>query len=269
MRTVIIVQARTSSTRLPGKVLLPLGGRTLLEQMIRRLHAAAQPDEIVVATTTESVDDPILDVCRHAGVRCFRGHPTDLLDRHYHAAVDAGADVALKIPSDCPLIDPRVVDLVLGHYKDHTAEFDFVSNLHPPTWPDGQDVEVIPMPVLELALREASRPIQREHTTPFIWEHPERFRIGNVAMPGGRDLSMRYRLTIDYEADYELIRAVFDALESPDTAAPFPVESVIEFLDTHPDVAAINARYNGVNWYRNHLDELTTVDPGMTRPDVE
>jgi spore coat polysaccharide biosynthesis protein SpsF len=264
MKRVIIVQARTGSTRLPGKVLMPLAGRPLLEQMLRRLEGVRLASEIVVATTVDDEDEPIRQLCRQIGARCHSGHPTDLLDRHYQAAREAQADVALKIPSDCPLIDPAVVDLVLGHYIDHESDYDFVSNLHPPTWPDGQDVEVIPMPVLKTAWREAEREIEREHTTPFIWEQPQRFRIGNVVMPSGEDLSMQYRLTIDYQADYELISAVYDRLYSEQNPF-FSVEQIIELLDGDPQIAALNQQYNGVNWYRNHLDELKTIDRSMTR----
>jgi spore coat polysaccharide biosynthesis protein SpsF len=139
-----------------------------------------------------------------------------------------------------------------------------VSNLHPATYPDGNDVEVIPLSVLETAWREATRPLEREHTTPFLWEHPERFRIGNVEWETGLDYSINHRWTIDYPEDYAFLSAVYDALWSPERPV-FSLSEILEFLDRNPSVAALNARYAGVNWYRHHLDELTTISPDQTR----
>jgi spore coat polysaccharide biosynthesis protein SpsF len=267
VKIVVVIQARTGSTRLPNKVLMPLATQPLLVRMVERVKLASLPSEIVVATTTEPADDPIRELCAEHGYRCHSGDPLDLLDRHYQAATAAGADVAVKIPSDCPLIDPRVIDRVLGYWIDHGDRYDFVSNLHPPTYPDGQDVEVIPMPVLEAAWRNAVRPMEREHTTPWIWERPEIFRIGNVAWETGLDCSMTHRWTIDYREDYEFLAAVYDALHS-DGDPGFGVDRVMKYLDEHPEVMAINARWAGVNWYRNHLDELRTVNGSMTSREV-
>jgi spore coat polysaccharide biosynthesis protein SpsF len=260
------------STRLPGKVLLPLAGRPLLERLLERLRAAKTPFDLVVATTTEAADEPLRELCRglrRLDVRCFSGHPTDLLDRHYQAARAAGAELVVKIPSDCPLIDPEAVDRVLGFYLARPESWDFVSNLHPATWPDGNDVEAMPLAALATAWREAARPHEREHTTPFLWDQPERFRVGNVvfggvgAGGGGRDLSMSHRFTIDYAADYTFLRAVFDALWTP--ARPvFGLAEVLALLAAHPEIQAINAKYAGVNWYRHHLGELRTVGKHQT-----
>src|SRR5262245_50125305 len=162
MRTVVVVQARTASTRLPGKVLMPLANRPLLQRMLERVLAANTPSAVVVATTRDRADDAVENVARETGVACFRGHSTDLLDRHFWAGIVFRADVVVKIPSDCPLIDPAVIDHVIGHYKVHAADADFVSNLHPGTYPDGNDVEVMPFGVLETAWVEATKPHERE-----------------------------------------------------------------------------------------------------------
>lgn len=184
-RVVTIVQARTGSTRLPNKVLRPLAGAPLLARMVERVRAARLAGTVVVATTTEPGDDPIADLCRAAGLACFRGDPLDLLDRHYQAALAYAATAVVKIPSDCPLIDPTIIDRVLGHFLDHPGAFDFVSNLHPASYPDGNDVEVMTLEALATAWREATRPLEREHTTPYLWENPDRFRIGNVLWETG------------------------------------------------------------------------------------
>ncbi len=263
MNVLVVVQARVGSTRLPGKVLLPLAGATVLERQLERIRWARTPFDLVVATTTDAADDPIRLLCHRADVRCFSGHPTDLLDRHYRAALPTRADTVVKIPSDCPLIDPAVIDEVLGEFLHAEGALDFTSNLHPPSWPDGMDVEVMSMEALALAHREAHRPHEREHTTPFLWDQPHRFRVGNVRWRGGRDLSMSHRLTLDYPEDYALICAVFDGLWRP--GRPFTVSEVVDFLDSHPETAAINARFAGVNWYRHHLADLATVEAHQTR----
>jgi len=264
LRTLVVVQARTGSTRLPGKVLLPLAGAPLLQRMLERVRAARTPFDLAVATTDEAADEPIRALCREIGVACVNGDPTDLLDRHYQAALELGADVVVKIPSDCPLIDPGAIDRVLGFYLANADRYDFVSNLHPGTWPDGNDVEVVPLPVLAAAWREAERPFEREHTTPFLWERPERFRLANVAWEAGRDLSRTHRFTIDYPEDYDFVAAVYAALWRPDRPV-FSLDEILELLARRPDLQARNACYAGVNWYRHHLDELQTVGPQDTR----
>jgi len=264
MTTVVVVQARTGSHRLPGKVMMPLAGRPLLERMIGRVRAASFPFELVVATTTEPADEPVRSLCRAMGVACYSGHPTDLLDRHYRAALPYAPDAVVKIPSDCPLIDPAVIDRVLGFYAERRDRTDYAGNLHPATYPDGNDVEVISAPVLEEAWREATLPFEREHTTPFIWERPSRYRIANCAWETGKNLSMTHRWTIDYPEDYAFISAVYDELFSA-ARRPFSLGDILALLERRPDLARINARYAGVNWYRHHAGELKTVSPAEYR----
>jgi spore coat polysaccharide biosynthesis protein SpsF len=258
MRTVVVVQARCGSTRLPAKVLRPLGGRPMLVRMLERLACATTVDAMVVATTTDAADDVIEETVRGAGFRCLRGHPTDLLDRHLDAARRTAADVVVKIPSDCPLIDPQVVDRVVAAHRAEPAGADYTSNLHPESYPDGSDVEAMSFRALETAWREATRPYEREHTTPFLWDQPARFVTRNVRWEAGRDLSRSHRIVVDYEEDYTVVRAVFDALWTP--ARPvFSVAEVAAFLDEHPAVRRINERRFGASWYRAHASELRTA----------
>jgi len=251
------------SSRLPEKVGMLLQGKPLFVRQAERVSAARFRGRVIIATTTEAGDDPIEAICEREGLECFRGDAYDLLDRHYQAALVYPADAVVKIPSDCPLIDPVVIDRVISFYLAHFDEYDFVSNLHPATWPDGMDVEIMAFPVLEQAWKEASRPLEREHTTPYIWERPERFRIGNVVMEGGRDYSMTHRFTIDYAEDYAFIRAVFDELYPVNPL--FGVSDILALLERRPDIYAINAPLAGVNWYRNHLGELRTVGAEQTK----
>jgi spore coat polysaccharide biosynthesis protein SpsF len=256
MTTVVVVQARVSSTRLPGKVLLPLAGKTLLERQIERIRAASSAFELCVATTTSQEDDPIRELGRRASVRVFDGHPTDLLDRHYRVGVEYRADTVVKIPSDCPLIDPAAIDRVLEHYQAKGGELDFVSNLYPPSWPDGNDVEVMTMDALACAFQNAHRPFEREHTTPFIWERPERFRIGNVAWETGRNLSKSHRFTVDYAQDFAFVSRVYQELCSAQRPV-FSLSEILDLLEIQPEIAQINAELSGRSWHAAHVAELT------------
>ncbi len=263
MNILTVIQARRGSSRLPDKVTLPLAGQPLLVRMVERVQRARLAGQIVVATTTDAADDALVTLCEAHGINVFRGSPTDLLDRHYQAALAYGADAMVKIPSDCPLIDPAVIDRVLGYYVETAGQYDFVSNLHPATYPDGNDVEVMPLGALATAWREAARPLEREHTTPFFWENPARFRLANVAWETGLDYSMSHRFTIDYRADYDFIKAVYDALYPANPA--FGLADILTLLKQRPDIYDMNASLAGVNWYRNHLDELKTVAAEQTK----
>ncbi len=244
--TLVGIQARMGSSRLPGKVLLPLSGVPVLLQMVRRVRLAKHAALCAVLTTTRQDDDSIVALCESEGIPCFRGHPTDCLDRHYEAAKAFGADLIVKIPSDCPLIDPKVIDLVIGTFLANPGKWDYLSNLHPPTHPDGNDVEVMTVEALGAAWRESRDLVEREHTTPFLWRNPKRFRIGNVVWDRGIDLSSTYRLTLDYPEDLDLIRRVHAHL-SPLRA--FGVDEIVEFLASHPEVSRLNERRAGEFWY--------------------
>ncbi len=265
-KVVTVIQARNGSSRLPGKVLRPLLGQPLLLHQVERVRAARLAGSIVVATTTLRGDALVDAVCRAKGIPCYRGHPTDLLDRHYRVGRLFAADAVVKIPSDVPLIDPKVIDRVLGVYLDNATtpdSYDYVSNLHPPSYPDGNDVEVMSMAALEIAWREATRDFEREHTTPYLWENPDRFRLANVTWETGLDYSMLHRWTIDYEEDYQLIRTVYERLYPRNPL--FGLDDILDLLAREPEIGALNASYVGVNWYRHHLDDLRTIAPAQTR----
>ena len=259
-----LIQARRGSSRLPDKVRLDLCGQPLLLRMVERVQRARLAGTVAVITTADPADDALVEMCETHNIKVFRGSGPDLLDRHYQAARHFGETQAVvKIPSDCPLIDHAVIDRVLGFYLDHEGQFDFVSNLHPATYPDGNDVEVMTLPALETAWREARRPLEREHTTPFFWENPGRFRLANLTWETGLDYAMSHRFTIDYPADYDFIRAVYEELYPANPA--FGLADILRLLAEKPGIFALNADLAGVNWYRHHLDELKTVDPTQTK----
>lgn len=263
IKVVIVVQARMSSSRLPGKVLLPILGKSLLYRMIERLRMVKHKVQIVIATSTDVNDDAIEIEAAVIRIPCYRGSLDNCLDRHYQAGKLYNADVVIKIPSDCPLIDPQIIDEVLDFYFAHEGEYDFVSNLHPATFPDGNDVEIMTMPCLQKTQAEASRPLELEHTTPYIWENPDNFKLANITWSTGLDYSMSHRFTIDYQSDYDFINRVYEELYPQ--KVNFSCDDILSLLKEKPEIYQINADYAGVNWYRNHLDELKTVSAQNTK----
>ena len=260
---VIIVQARMASTRLPGKVMLPVLGKSILALMIERLQMIQHEAVLVIATSVNPEDNIIEREARLLNIHCYRGDQNNLLDRHYQAALLHNADVVLKIPSDCPLIDPRIIDRTLTYFFENTIAHDYVSNLHPATWPDGNDVEIMTMACLKQAWENANKNLELEHTTPYIWENPQLFSIGNLSWETGLDYSMSHRFTIDYQEDYLFIKRVFEELYPANKS--FSCADILDLLERKPEIYQINANYAGVNWYRNHLNELKTIQPEQTK----
>ena len=251
------------SSRLPGKVMMPLAGKPLLLRMYERVDAANYTDTIIIATSEDDDDDPIVSLCKDNGIKYYRGNSTNLLDRHYKAALPFNPDAVVKIPSDCPLIDPGIIDKVLKYYIDNKNIFDFVSNLHPASYPDGNDVEIFSASTLKDAWLNAKKELEREHTTPYFWENRDKFNVGNVEWESGKDYSMSHRFTIDYEHDYEFIKRVYEELYTEEKI--FSLQEILNLLDEKPEIKNINEKYAGVNWYRNHLDELKTITKKNTR----
>ena len=237
VRRVAIVQARTASSRLPGKVLLPIMGVPMLVRQIDRLNRSREIGRLVVATSTDASDDPILDACDRAAVACFRGSPTDVLDRVVQAARPHRPESVVRLTGDCPLTDPSVVDQAIRMFD--TGGYDYVSNITPPTFPDGLDVEVIRFECLEEAAKEATAPSHREHVTVFIRMNPARYRLGNLAW--SIDLS-HLRWTVDEPGDFEFVRRVYERLHpsKPD----FTIDDVLCLIREDPAMDAINGRSN-------------------------
>lgn len=235
MTTVAVIQARMGSTRLPGKVLLPLGGATVLGQVIRRVRACPGLDAVVVATTGRAADDPVAAEAARHGAGVFRGSEDDVLARYHEAARAAGAQTVVRVTADCPLFDPAVLAAMLVRWR-RAQPLDYLSNSLERTYPRGLDAEVFGFAALERAHREARRPWEREHVTPYLYGHPERFRLAQCR--GGRDLSA-HRWTLDTPEDWELIRRIYDALGAD--GALFSTDAVLALLAAHPDWPALNA----------------------------
>ena len=234
MSVLAIIQARFNSSRLPGKVLLDLEGRTVLERVVERVARARRVDEVVVATSTAEHDGRIAELCLKKDIKVFRGSLDDVLDRFYQCARSRQADAIVRITADCPLIDPAVINQVVGAHLAGGA--DYTCNTMPETFPDGQDVEVFSFAALERAWKEAALGSEREHVTSYLRKNPGLFKLRNVAC--GRDLSTQ-RWTLDNEEDYALIKAVYAALHPKDPF--FGMEGVENFLRGRPELERLNS----------------------------
>jgi spore coat polysaccharide biosynthesis protein SpsF len=234
LNTVAIIQARMGSTRLPGKVLLDLGGATVLARVVRRLQRSQQINQIVVATTTAPADEVIVSECDRLQVPSFRGSQADVLDRYYQAARLYSAGTVVRVTSDCPLIDPTLVDETIRAFMDKRA--DYASNDFPRTYPRGLDTEVFTSAALERAWREAREPYEREHVTPYLYEHPEMFRLASSR--GDVDYS-HYRWTLDTPEDLNLLRAIYSRFDNRDD---FRWHDVIALMEREPELAELNSQ---------------------------
>jgi spore coat polysaccharide biosynthesis protein SpsF len=236
MKTVIIVQARMGSTRLPGKVLREVGGKPLLAYELERLCRVRLADEIVVATTTGDADTAVVELCGRLGVACTRGPEDDVLARYHAAAVAHGADVVVRITADCPVIDPAIVDEAIAAYRNAGGELDYVSNGLEDSFPRGMDVEVLSMRALDEAFNEAQAQDEREHVTPFIYRHPERYRLANLRCA---EMLAHHRWTVDTPEDFELVSRIIGTLYPANPA--FGMADILALLARHPGWSEINA----------------------------
>lgn len=241
-----ILQARVSSTRLPGKVLKPLLGVPMLLRQIERIRRARSINHLVVATSAGASDDPIEEICCNNDIACFRGSMEDVLDRFYFTAKEFNSEHVVRLTGDCPLTDPEVIDRVIRFYLD--GKYAYASNAAEPTFPDGLDVEVFSFSCLEKAWREATLWSQREHVTPFLHQQPDRFKVGHYKQT--RDLS-HFRWTVDEAEDFDFVTQVYETLypENPS----FDMEDVLRLLARRPELMTINMRFQRNEGYRKSL----------------
>jgi spore coat polysaccharide biosynthesis protein SpsF (cytidylyltransferase family) len=231
-----VVQARMGSSRLPGKTLADIGGRPMLGRLVDRARLIPGVEQVVIATTDRPADAAILRFAEAEGLPASAGSEQDVLDRVYRAATRFGVSVIVRVTPDCPMLDPEVSGRVLAAFGRREGTVDYVSNVHPPTFPDGLDTEVFSRGALEAAWRETRLRSDREHVTAYIWRQPERFRLANVA--NARDLSA-LRWTVDTASDLEFARAVHAALDGPGRV--FGMDDVLRLLESRPDLRGINA----------------------------
>jgi spore coat polysaccharide biosynthesis protein SpsF len=242
-----VLQARMSSTRLPGKVLLPLSGVPMLTRQIERVRQAQSLDQIIVATSTAPADDAIAAECERAGVGCSRGSLDDVLDRFHQAVEPTSATVVVRLTGDCPLICPEIIDGVVALREQ--GQFDYASNAHERTFPDGLDVEVMTRAALTTAWQHGVLPSEREHVTPYIWKHPELFRIGSYRNPIDHSA---LRWTVDERADYALVSVIFERLYPANPR--FRMADVLQLLVAEPELGRMNAGIVQNEGYLKSLD---------------
>lgn len=236
MKTEIFVQARMGSTRLPGKVMKQVLGRPLLSYLIERLKRVKEADNLVILTTTLPEDDLIISLCEEEGVPWFRGSEENVLERYFQAAKQREVDAIVRITSDCPLIDPGVVDLVIRTYKKSLPSYDYVSNSLERTFPRGQDTEIFSFQALEKAFLSAVNLEEKEHVTVYLYAHPELFQLKNVAHhPSLGNL----RWTVDTPEDFKLIRLILEQLYPANPR--FSMGDVLQLLEKNPAWNLINA----------------------------
>jgi spore coat polysaccharide biosynthesis protein SpsF len=246
--TVVIIQGRMASSRLPGKILLDIAGKPMLEHVVERARRARTVDLAVVATTTQPEDDAVEAYCRQAGIAVSRGSLQDVLDRFYQAALAYKADTVVRLTADCPLLDPQVLDHTVEEFR--RAGVDFGCNRLPPplkrTYPIGLDVEVCTFQALERAWKEAIEPHEREHVMPYLYDTPGRFKILRVDYE--KDYS-NMRWTVDTPEDLQLVRLIFARLAvsgKPD----FTWLDVLDLFEREPHLASINAQVK----HKTYLD---------------
>lgn len=286
MKIVAIIQARMSASRLPGKVLLEIGGQAMLKWVVERTRRAQTIDEVIVATTRDIADDPVEAFCNEHDFACSRGSVHDVLDRYYQAAKAAQADIVVRITADCPFIDPKLIDQTImsmftpgtepeltDHFPLITDHWDFIANRLPQPWwrtyPIGLDTEVFTFNALETAWSQAKQTHHREHVTPYFYEgvpvddlhysvnrvplatgqSPQGFRVGLLHYH--RELG-HHRWTVDTPQDLELIRAI--AANFPDDT--FSWLEVLSLIERKPKLAQINAEIQ----HKTHLDVDERVD---------
>lgn len=243
-----ILQARLSSTRLPGKVLKPILGRPMLEHQIERIRRSRLIDRLMLATSDDPSDKPLEQLCLRLNIACFRGSLNNVLDRFYQAAVTSKPEHVVRLTGDCPLADPKIIDSTIRHYLD--GGFDYTSNALEATFPDGLDIEIFRFSVLETAWKEASLPSQKEHVTPFIYSQPERFKLGSFK--GDKDLSGK-RWTVDVPRDFQFVEKIYETLypKKPD----FDMYDILKLLEQNPELETINTDIERNLGYKKSLAE--------------
>tara|TARA_B100000035_G_C20952280_1_gene532507 strand:+ start:126 stop:884 length:759 start_codon:yes stop_codon:yes gene_type:complete len=232
MKAVAIIQARMNSERLPGKVLMPLANKPVLDHIIERLSYCKLIEKIIVATSNEDTDNPIVEFCKKNNINYYRGSLDDVLDRYYQAAKTYHVESILRITADCPVIDPIVVDAVIAGYLSNKYDLYGLGG----EFPDGLDCTVISFFALEKAWKDAKLKSEREHVCPYIEKNPHLFNTGMLELFKGLE---KYRWTLDMPNDYQLLNKIFDQLYREQT--PFLTHEILQFIKSNPELLAINS----------------------------
>ena len=245
-----IIQARMSSTRLPGKVLKEINGRAMISLMVERVQKAKSVNKVILVTSTDPSDDAVEALCRSENILYYRGSLDDVMDRYYQAAVRSRAKTVVRLTGDCPLIDPKMIDNMMEVYK--TGKYDYVANTTPPDWtvPEGMDVEIFSFKNLKKLWTETKKPSDREHVTFPFWNNPDLFSVYKYNLD--RDLS-KYRLTVDYPEDFEVINKVFNDLYSKKSV--FSMDDIVDYLEKNPELYKMNQDIESNQGWQSAFDK--------------
>lgn len=248
MKKVIIIQARMTSTRLPGKILKQVGGKPMLAQQIKRLRKCELVDEIVIATTVNKTDDAVANLAKNENVACFRGDEQDVLSRYVGAALQSKADVVIRSTADCPLIDAKITDRVIKELVENSESCDYVSNTEERTYPRGLDVEAFFADTLFRIDRLGKSETAREHVTAYLRsERPDLFLIGHIK---DDEDNSDLRLTVDNTEDLELVRRLYDELDLNNTKVSY--RELVKYLRDNPELIEINKGLETWNPSKRH-----------------
>lgn len=238
-KVVATIEVRMTSTRLPGKVLMPMAGEPALQRLIERLRRSRHIDEVVVATTVNATDDPIVVLCEKLGCAYHRGSEEDVLGRVLGAALSHKADIIVEICGDCPLVDHRHVDTLL-ELMDRGG-YDAVANNIDQSFPIGFDMRIFKTDLLAALDKESQDPYDREHVSPHFYTHPERYKVAGLSAEG-RMRRRDIRLTLDHKEDYELISKVFEKLLP--LSEDFSAEDIVSLFEREPELIDINKYFS-------------------------
>ena len=235
MKPVAIIQVRMGSTRLPGKVLKKLNGISVLECLCDQLNYSRLLNDKIIAMTSNSEDDVIVNFCESKGIKCFRGSVNDVLDRYHKCAKKFSINTIIRITSDCPLMDPQVVDDVIDFYLKNS--YDYVNNFYKRTYPYGNDVEIFSLKVLEKVWEKATKPSEREHVTPYIYNNPDEFSLGWIE---NKENLSEFHWTVDRKEDLIFVQKIFKKISK----RPILMKDIIDVIKEDPSLLEINKNTN-------------------------
>lgn len=259
MKYLAMIQARCGSTRLPNKVMKDLCGEPALQRMIERVQRSKKIDEVMVITSIEKENLPLIELCAGLGIRIGVGSEDDVLDRFYMTAKLLKPQYVVRLTGDCPCIDPELIDTAIDQMDD---DIDYLSNTLPPTFADGLDFEVLKFSALESAWKQATHTYEREHITQYIIRHPEKFKLKGFLSPIG-DFS-EHRWTVDEPEDFELVERIFNHFLNEERKLCFNYIDVYEYLQSHPEIMKINQRFMRNEGLQKSIREDTVLTVDMS-----
>lgn len=238
LKIMATIQARMGSTRLPGKAMKKINGKTLIEWINYRLSFCKEVDQIVLSTADTPENDPLEALAKEIGIDYYRGSEADLISRLLETAKKFSADAIIRVTGDCPLVDSELLDKMIKIYREKAPEVDYVTNVSPPTFPDGMDLEIISTKVLEKLDKEIKHPLYRENLTATFLENPDAYNIYNVS--DNRNI-VGLRLTVDYQEDFDLVKIIFTKLHKDGQI--FTMEDILDLFKREPELAKINEKW--------------------------